>query len=254
MRTLLLLMIVSLGLGACGDDMERQEKLSKLRALGGVSNPVIPQPSADTAAQTAELTVYASVPLGATVTPSVFKDTEASLVVALDEATQEIIAGSESYTEYKGFRLYSVKVKLTMPTTTKFSALPYYLTTGIGKIRYGIKLASGSEEEKIVGDILVYPATAAESAWVAPTIDIGTPLAGATVKAGEAIDLQATVTDTNQEGLKVGWFTNDGKIVNRRAKSTQWTPPAAGEYSLIATARGRKSKALAIKVISVTAL
>lgn len=250
MRALTMLAI-GLLVSHCGDEQERQEVVAKLRAIGAGSTPVVPVPSEGATISTATLAVYAALPIGQTITATTFKDSDSVSSIPLDASAQVINTASATYTNHKGVALYSVNVTLTIPQLAIMQKLPS-LISGSGKVRYGIMLESGGEVEKIVGDVLVYPATATQHNWVAPVVDIAAPIQGATFALNSAQDIQATITDANTEGVKVGWFVSNGEVTNRRAKNTKWKITEAGEQTLIVTVHGKKSKGFAVKAVTVT--
>lgn len=233
-----------LALGACDEETDRFEHLKKLRTLGVATDPVVGQPSTADAPQLMTLTFYASVPLGATATAETFVDEQARyaapLPMTLDPTT-------ETYEDHNTLRIYSIKGTVAIPTADQ---LPIPADPGFLRVRYGLKLTQGGEAETIVGNFLVYPAGASELAWTAPSVDIAAPGAGATV--GVGAELKATLVNTIGENMRIGWFVNDGKVKNRRARETTWEEPPAGPSTVIVTARGMKSGAFTMKALDVT--
>lgn len=246
MRSLLLATLITstLGLGACDEDTDRYEKVAKLRALGVTTTPVIAQPSTADAPQAVTLTFHVALPLGETATIEPFTDDQAKYSLP---APVTIVAGSESYTEYGAFRLFSAQA--TAPIALE-SDLEIPADPGFLRFRYGVKITSGTEEEKIVGNFLVYPKDATETSWTAPAVDIVTPEAGAGASGDQ--DLKAAITNPIGEKMRVGWFVSDGKVKNRRAKETEWETPGAGTHTVLVTVRGLKSGAFAMKAMDVT--
>jgi hypothetical protein len=160
------------------------------------------------------------------------------------------VPGSEIYQDLAGMRLYQVQATIAIPTIEQLPILP---DPGFARLRYGMRLTSGAEEEMIVGNVLVYPAGAAELAWTVQTVDVMAPTAGAVVS-GEEVEMKGVINKTIDENIRVGWFVTDGRLKNRRAKDTEWqTDDAkAGAATVIFTTRGLKSGAFAMKAVDVT--
>jgi hypothetical protein len=231
---------------SCGGEEERYEKVGKLRALGTASTPVVAQPSTADAPQTVTLTFYAAVPNGDTVTATPFLDEGSLYALPLP---LEVVPGSETYTGQAAFQLYSVKTTVAIPTIDQ---LPIEPGTGFARVRYGLTLTDGGEEEKIVGTLLVYPEGSSELAWATtpPSIDVTEPAASATVSG--KLDIKAAITNPIGEDMRVGWFVSDGEVKNRRAKETEWDKAGAGPQTVIVTARGMKTGAFTLKAVDVT--
>jgi hypothetical protein len=158
-----------------------------------------------------------------------------------------ITAGSEKYVDYAAFRLYSVNAKVVIP-----AAVPIPPKPGFSRLKYGVVLRSGEEEEKVVGNLLVYPPGSPELSWQAPSGEIVTPTTGS-VESG-SIDLKANLVSPNTgESLRVSWYVSSGKVQNRRAKQTKWQDPKTGTQTILMTVRGLKTGVLAPpKVLDVT--
>lgn len=246
-KTILALSLGLLAFGsiACDEEEDRYEHLKKLRAFGVASNPVIATPSTAAAPQVMTLTFHAAVPLGEEITAEPFVDEQARFAQTVELT---LVPGSETYTDYAAFRLYSVQATAPVPTADLVVIPP---EPGFLRVRYGLKLTSGSEEEKIVGNFLLYPAGAPEASWTAPTVDIITPAAG-TPASGDDQELKAEITNPIGEDMRVGWFVSDGNVKNRRAKDTEWETPDAGPHTILVTIRGTKSGSFAFKAMDVT--
>lgn len=243
-----LLLTLSLLLG-CGGDEDRQEVLSKLRGIGAIASPLISMPSADaTAPNQVELTVYATLPIGQTATIEPYVDIPSAFAISLNADQIAIQSASVEYKPYPGFQILSFKASLNVPVAAMFARFG-----GAGQVRYGFILKANDEEEKIVGNFLVYPEGSAELSWTNPEISVVTPTASAVIGSKTEVPITATLTNKNSEDLKLGWFASGGEIKNRRAKSTTWKTPDPGEQTLIFTARGRKSRGFAIQIITVKA-
>lgn len=228
-------------LGGCGDDEARYENVDKLRAFGSSTLPIASDPSTPEAPKLFTITVYAAVPLGETVTAEPYDDPAAANLATVPVT---IVPGSEQYEDHATFRIYSVKATQPVPPASVFDSplgAPPFV-----RLRYGIRLVSGDESENVVGNALIYPAGAPQLTRVPPTIAITKP-AAKDVSGTE--DLEATITDPANENMRVGWFSSDGKVKNRRARVTEWETPGAGPATLIVTIRGRESGAFAFQVL-----
>ena len=226
---------------SCRSDDNPQEKITKLRAVGVSSTPAVA--SSGSAATSAELTFYAAVPLGKTVGYEAFIDPQAKYSLA---ELVVPIAASETYKDYLGFRLYSLKATLLVPALTSLR-----LQEGQSqRLRYGVRFFSEDEEEKVVGDVLVFPQEAEQTKWVAPSLEIAAPIDS--VPHDSDSDLKATLTKSQNEKVKIGWFVSGGTVKNRRAVETQWSAPGPGNHTVIVTAHGSESRSFAISVKDVT--
>ncbi len=243
LNPLLVIGLAATALAGCNEDQERYETIEKLRAIGAATLPVVSEPSTEAAPKIVTITVFAAVPLGQTVTAEPYDDAAAVNLVSFPVT---IVPGSEVYEEHATFRIFSVQATQFVPPNSVFLSplgTPPYV-----KLRYGIRLVAGDESENVVGSSLIYPAGSPQLARLAPTIAITKPT-DADVSGTE--DLEATITDPENENMRVGWFASDGPIKNRRAKTTEWETPGAGPATLIVTIRGRDTGAFAFKVLEV---
>lgn len=235
--------VALLTLSACNGEDERFEDIKKLRAFGSSTLPVVTEPSTEAAPKIVTITVFAAVPLGQTVTAEPYADPAAE---NLSQIPVTIVPGSEKYEDHATFRVYSVQATQAVPTAAVFASplgAPEFV-----RLRYGIRLVSGDESENVVGNSLIYPAGSEILARQPPTIAITKP---ATTDVSGTEDLEATITDPNDEAMRVGWFVSDGEVKNRRARVTEWKTPGAGPATLIVTIRGRKTGAFAFQVLDV---
>jgi len=229
----------------CNEDDEVFEEINKLRAVGVSSAPLFGQPSTGDVPQLVTLTFHAGVPLGGTVTAEPFVDDSARYSFP---APLTIVPGSEIYQDLAGMRLYQVQATIAIPTAEQLPILP---DPGFARLRYGMRLTSGAEEEMIVGNVLVYPSGAPQLAWAVQTVDVAVPTAGAVVS-GDEVEMKGVINKTIDENIRVGWFVTAGRLKNRRAKDTEWQTEAAGGATVIFTTRGLKSGAFAMKAVDVT--
>ncbi len=237
-------------LSACNeDDSTRVERIEKLRAIGVTSSPVVLAAPAPGSSGSVELTAFAALPPGSTVTATPFLD-EASpyappVPIVMDSTTETI--------QHLGaLELYSIKGTVTVGPLTPEQEAILAAPSGKLSLRYGIKLETGAESEIIVGNILVYPSGSEESAYQAVSVSVAKPVAHATIGSGPDQVLAGTVTKAQPENVKVSWFVSSGKVTNRRAKETKWEPQSTGTQTVIMTARGMKSGSFALQAVDVT--
>ncbi|MBP6217646.1 MAG: hypothetical protein KA436_03550 [Oligoflexales bacterium] len=232
---------------SCGQQQDRQEVLSKLRGLGVAVNPLVPRASVEGDPQKVTLTVSAVVPLQQTIKVEYFEDKPSPRFISL-KSSQIKIEDPIDYTDYSNFQLVSFNISVDVPDASEFAK-----TNGVGLVRYGFKMISGSEEEKVVGTFLVYPKGAPQLLWENPKIDLKNPSAGAVLRAGQTTEVQADFSNPNAEEFKVAWFTSGGKIINRRNKKTKWELPTKGNHTLIVTVHGKKSRSFSIMPVKIVA-
>lgn len=226
---------------ACNEDAERFENIKKLRAFGAAADPVSSSPSTATLPKIVTMTFFAALPKDQTATAEPFIDEASKFAIPL---LLTIVPNSEAYEDHPAFRIYSVKATAPVPPTT---AVIFPEGQNFARFRYGMKIVSADEEEKIVGNILIYPEGAPELSWTAPTLTINNPVGAASVHGKQ--DISLTIDSTNTENFRISWFVNDGKIKNRRGIKTEWEPENAGEYTMLATVRGLKSGAFQYKIV-----
>lgn len=243
---LLSLLAFMISFAACNnDDEDRFEQLNKLRAIGVSAVPVTVPPSTSlTTPVTTDLTIYAVVPLGETIRVEPYTDLQPAV---LPQLSIVLTPGTEKYVDYAAFRLYSTNAKVVIPSSVPIPPKP-----GFARLKYGVVMRSGDEEEKIIGNLLVYPPGSPELSWQAPSAEIAAPTVGS-IDDVSAIDLKANLVSPNAgENLRVSWFVSSGKVQNRRAKETKWQDPKAGTQTIMVTVRGLKTGVMgAPKVLDV---
>jgi hypothetical protein len=241
-KKIYILAILVIFCASCGEEVNKRVLIEKLRGLGVLAEPLVSKPSTATDIQTVTLTFYTAMPEEDKIAKvSVFED-DAS-VLALDVKDLTILDGAASYEKFASLKLYTVQATFTippentLPLTTKNSAL---------RMRYAVKFETqDSDEEKIVGDVWVRPEGADELEWEQPTVEIVEP---SKISKSSDEDIKAKITNPNKEDLKIGWYTGDGEIKNRRAKETVWSTGSAKTQTLAVTLRGKKSRGFAIQV------
>jgi hypothetical protein len=245
-RIFMFLFLTTTVLTACNAGDERYEVVTKLRALGVEADPFVTAPSPIGNPTTATLTFLAAVPPDQTVTAETFSDENSQFSKAIPLT---LVAGSESYEDREKFRIFSVKATTTIPAADSvlIPKLPGFVT-----FRYGMKLTSeGGEEEKIVGNIVVFSNDKEELAWkdTPPSVQIDNLTAGQTV--GEHVDLKGQILSSNDEKFKISWFVSSGEVKNKRAAETSWDKIAKGPQTIILTARGKTTAAFAWAAVDV---
>lgn len=238
LRSSLILLLV-----ACGGDDEPQEIIDKLRGLGMAFSPVVSSPSNGPDLKSIVVTVYAAIPKGKPVSIEKYSDQVSSSPQFQLRIEDYDITKIEKPVTYAGFDLIQFQAKLKVPDITMVPAG--------GFVHFGFLLKADSNQEKMVGSFLVLAKDA--DRWKAPLLKIVKPIEAASLKTNDdSIPISFDLTNNNDEELKIAWFTSGGKISNRRAQNTFWESPSApGDYTLIATVRGRKSRAFAIDIRTV---
>jgi len=240
------LWLMLIWLSSCGESSDRYEQLTKLRALGASSDTTVAVPSTEGSDQVVNLTVHAAVPKGADISAEVYLDARSLYTILVPDL--EIVAGSESYIDYEDFRHYTLAARFTVPNEATLKSLGW--NGGSALLRYGVKLTSGSEEEKIVGDVALDAADseAVQVEWGSLQITSFDPTEGSTLVKSSEIDLKAVV-ETGSDKYKYGWFVTSGEVDNRRSLDTKWTLGDKTKQTLILTVRGKVSKSFDIKIV-----
>lgn len=236
---------------ACGGASDRPEVLDKLRALGASASPLVSTPSTTgEAARTVELTVYTVLPEGHAAEIAPYKDQETLAAVMLEESEIAVQPASIAYEKHAGLQVMSFKALLAVPAAERFAR-----TGGAGQVRYGFRVTdtSDGEDEKIIGNFLVYPQGAPELAWEHPKVSVTNLADAGKLAADSEVAVTAALVNPNTEELTVGWFASGGEIANRRAKETTWKTPGAGPQTLLVTVRGKKSRGFGWQVLTLNA-
>ena len=224
---------------SCRDDGERQETVTKLRALGVSQSPVNAKPG-----ETVELTYFLAAPPSANITalPAVDDNARYSLPVI---ATP--IDSGVTETNYGALSLYSYKANIVIPSGSAIT-VPLNLR-GFARVRSNIEFSTGNgDSEDIVSDTIVYGDGSPQLNWTAPTVDIIKPSASA---AAGKLEVEGSIASSGNETHRIAWFVSSGKIKNRRAKVSTWEDASTGSQTLFFTVRGSKSGVFGIKAINV---
>ncbi len=248
LRTRLLLALPFIWTAACANDDDRPEQLEKLRTLGVLSTPIIHSLSTAEETNTATLTFFLSTPLGSEIAIEPFSDPAA--MSPLPEPLT-VVENSEKYDDLLQTRLYQVQATVNLPQENE-TYLAKLNQSGSLTLRYGLKFTSGSEEEKVIGDVVIYKDKDA-LLWQNPTIQIIEPVNDADISSSST-SLNAVLTNTNAgETYKIGWFVTSGKIKNRRSLKTELKETDTGNVTIIATVRGSRSGTFAYATVDVHA-
>ncbi len=225
---------------SCNSEESRQEKVDKLRAIGVSSTPLTASPGS-----VVTLIYYLAGPSGLTLNAQIFSDSNSSVGL---QSPATIDQSSTKETNFGNLSLYQITGTVTIPQQARILLSNYFPV----RSRYGVRVTSQTgEDQKIVGDILVYPEGSKELQYVTPSVSIQNP-AAQTLPSGATQPVELVYNPVNNENFRVGWFVSGGEIKNRRAKSTEWTVPSdKGSHTLIATIRGLKSSAFSLKVMQV---
>ena len=236
-----------LGMAACNASSNKPELIVKMRPLGVSSSPVIAAPGdkvhltfhfALPAAETLETTVYEeSDTTGASVpAPGVTLTNEQSVV-------DSVCPGHALRCTFASFDYAVLTAAFTVPDAAQ---LPM-ISGPSRRLRYSIHVSSASNATSVMGDLFVFAPGSPQLSGTPAAADIVEPAASAVSGAGD-IPIQASITKYFEETATIGWFTGCGTIENRRAVATAWHTPESGSCTLVFTARGQDSRALAIRI------
>lgn len=243
------LVTLTIATGCQDDEAMRVERIEKLRAIGVQTNPVVVTAPGPGLSTTVNVTAFAATPSGGSIAASSFMDTASNYAQPIDTVIDPTTATTESFANLD---LYSISGTVTIGPLSTAEQLALSAEDGRLVYRYGIKLESGSELEEIVGNILVYPATAEQTNYQPIGVTINTPTVNAAVGAGAKQSLSGNVTKPQDENVRISWFVSSGKVKNRRAAETEWEPETAGNQTIFMTARGMKSGSFAVSGVDVT--
>jgi len=241
MKHLSYLILTLIIITSCGDDEDRQEVVKKLRGLGlDLEKPIISL-SESKKLDKIKFTVYALNNNSDKITAKNYNDT---LNITPFKSDIEIIKDSQKSEKIGSLTLFSLEAYILLPEILKKQLNPDLLRNlnGVLKIRYGISLKSGSEVEKVVGDLLIVEDSSISLKWQKAKVEIKNPKEKNIDLSSKEIDIQAEITNKNKEDYKIHWFTSGGKIKNFRSTNTKWELPEEGSHSLIIGIYGTKSR------------
>lgn len=236
----LIVIVSSLVMGCSGDD-DRFETLSKLRGLGVGFDQVMMK--ATDVEQTVTATIHAVTPEKTEIEIDVFDDSEDAFFEEVQSL--ELVNDTAAYQDFSKIRYFTINATFKVPSKSRIRFID-----GAKQYRYGFRLRSGAEEEIMIGKFpVVHPdSDDGKKNWIAPTLSIASPGTKKKLAKGSEIDIVLTSKVVHGEDSKLGWFTSEGKIENRRSASTKWETGGESKQVLIATLRTKRSRAFAIKV------
>jgi hypothetical protein len=234
--TLLTCVLVS----GCGDDADPQERITKLRALGVEQSPTISKPG-----DTVSLTFHLAGPKELSLTFESFNDRAVYRYGTTTDVT--LIDSSAQVEDIGALNRYAIRTQFIIPSDPLVAAT--IAAKGYARIRYGLTVRAGSEEEIIVGDTLVFAPGSPQLTWTAPVVAITEPTVS---EIGTDASISGSIQSTNNERNDIGWFVSSGRVKIRGSIASEWQEAAAGEQTIIFTARGKLSGAFAFKTQKVT--
>lgn len=233
--------LVSLAISSCGDQGDRPEVVNKLRGFGVTQSPVGATPG-----QKVDLTFYLAGPKGMTLSSSVYRDT-AFRYGGLADLT--LVDANPTETSIGNLSLYTLRASFQTPSDAATLAL--IQSKGNTPVRYGVRFVNSADgdEETVVGNTILYGASAPELQWSAPQITIGQPVSETI---GTTTSLVAAITPAQAESHRVSWLVSSGKVKNPNDGTTEWSEAGTGEQTLILGVRGKNSGAFTFKTMKVT--
>ncbi len=162
------------------------------------------------------------------------------------------ISAPTDVAELPGLQHSVVHATVKVPTLAELQSIdPALAELPFLRFQYELLIEGAERSLPISGDFLAYrDASVPEAAWNFQGSSIVQP--ASTSPGGTTIDIEAAIKNEQNEPLRVAWFVSDGKIKNRRASSTEWEAPGAGDYTLIFTVRGKQSRSATLLIKTVT--
>ncbi|MFK7871805.1 MAG: hypothetical protein AB8C84_01355 [Oligoflexales bacterium] len=219
-------------LAGCGDQEDRYEVITKMRGIGVQTSPFAPIASTSDLPQTVTLTFYIAAPKGSS-TPTQFEnynDTGSPTSLVTPALTPTL-----SNTQSLGnLTIFEITAQTVLPTADKLT----FNEKGIATLRYGIKATLDSDEEIIVGNILIHAATSEVLNWTAHSVTIES------ITPSTSFDLNGSIANDNEK-YKISWWAPAGKIKNSSALTTKIEELPSGPQTILFTARGMTSGSFA---------
>lgn len=238
-------MIISIGCSS--EEEERQENITKPRAIGiSTSLGVQTFDATSFGSQLSNpITFYFLVPKDWENPTIENQELEATSLGVFPQIAVED-AGSIQETALGPIKLLSITLNssYTLPEQLKQASMAAdFISLSLAK-----KFTFGEEQEIVTGKVILYNKSlnAAVADWKPPVLSLASPTLNQEFPGGEG-ELKAELVAQATEEYKIGWFASSGKIVNRRALNTKISEAAAGEQSLVVTARGRKTGSFSIQ-------
>lgn len=144
---------------------------------------------------------------------------------------------------FPGLQHVIITARASLPSAGELGALwPLFNTEGFVRLRYTMVASDGTRELALAGDFVVYrdaTVDGASQSLFGSAIDY--PLANEKVS-DTKLTIASTLSNAQDEPVKIGWYVSAGEIKNRRASTTEWELPGSGDYTLILTVRGKESR------------
>jgi hypothetical protein len=245
---LLFLLVALLGV-RCSDDANRQETVTKLRAIGVQSNPAILTPSSAESPEIATVTVVSLLPKEQTLTFDLYSD-QPQVRSSIPLENIIIDTSSLQYIDAGVLNVVTFEASFNIPTADLFDS--QLVPQDVLRLSYGFDLQANSSPEKIIGNLLFTKPDQPEALWEQPTINIKQPAADETFAKSAEIALLAEVIDQNDEAIKIGWFVSSGVVQERRGRETVWTGADPGVQTVVVAVYGRKSRTFAYATTKIT--
>lgn len=238
LRLCLALCLFSLFNAACKEDEDRFEVVQKLRGIGvKADKPVV------SGASTVNLEIIALIPAGQSVDSAEVYISERTLKAL---QLQMVLNNDATHTQHGALNLFQQTATVTVPEVSKEYLAAF---NGVVKLRYGVRLKAGSEEEIMVGDIISVPENSEALSWSAHTIAIDTPASGGDVT--QTVNLKAVLTKSTDEPVKASWFVSSGKVKNPKSFDTEWQEVGGGDQTVLLAIYPKKSRFFSYEIRSV---
>ncbi len=238
LRALSLFGILAFCLQCSREELDRQEDIVNLRAIG-----VLATPSLASLAPSVNFVFYAMTPKGKTLTFSPYTDPKMR-----NPLQPGVTPTVDTVTSYGALDLHQISGSYALDPLISAATIP--IDPGFSTFDYGLYLTSDGKGESIVGSLVLFHPTHPAYSWQTHNVVITNLKNGQTVS-GQNLDLQAKITGRNAEDYRIGWFTSSGSISNRRNISTTSTDMKSGPQTIVVTARGRLTGMFALAVVDV---
>ena len=236
---------------SCGEEEDRQEVVDKLRGFGISLNKSIF--SIDNIKSTSEIEFTAHVLSNddKKITAQNYDDSLSKnfFIIPNIEITE-----TQDPEKIGSLYLSKIKAKIAIPQIVRDSISEDLLDqlNGSAKIRYGISLTNSIRTENMVADFLVVKNDSEGLKWIPPEVSITKPSSSEITLDTKEIEVEASLSNKNDEDYKIHWFISGGKIENFRAKTSKWELPEKGEHTLIIGVYGTKSRTFAFASKAIT--
>lgn len=231
---------ILVALWGCADDSVRPEVIDKLRTIGVTRNPSVAASVLAGGPSSANLTAYLALPQGQAIdSVKPFVDEKDSYGLP---STVSVNLGEITYEDLGPLRLAVIPAQMTLPPITDDQLSAF---NGVARVRFGMLVLAGKEEEKIVGDILITKPDSELLIAPEPSAEITVPSLGGT--RGPSGPLKAVLTKEYDEPIKLSWFVSSGEVTNQFAKETEWNSASPGEQAVILGVYPRRTRSFVIK-------